>query len=76
MTASDSNEPKSLWKRQADRIREALENDEQELTNWEEKFLKSCASQISRYEKELSPKQLTCLETIEDIITNGRNKAP
>lgn len=69
MTAS---EPLPLWKRQYDRCDVALANEEQELTDWEEKFLKSLLRQLNFNTKELSPKQLACLETIEDIIQNGR----
>ena len=66
------NYPLSLRDRQFLRCDAALDNEELQLTEWETNFLKSLKNQISRYDRELSEKQLLCLENIEEAIKHGR----
>lgn len=68
MTAS------SLKDRQLKRIKEALYNEDEKLSDWEESFLRSAQNQMIRYDRELSEKQEICLTNIENIIQNGRPK--
>jgi len=73
MTASDDkNVPKSLQDRQRDRVVALQDNEEFELTEWEENFLRSLKAQLTKPDRELSEKQLSIVEKLEGYVINGR----